>query len=300
MILATSTADFANYLPTLPQQLAALADAGFRHVDLSFYREKTDSKFMQPDWQQYTAYIVDTAAGLGLDFVQCHLPDVNPLSYTPDQVAVTVRCIEVCGLLGIPLAVVHIGWAPGLTVEDHLAANRAYFEQLYPSLEAAGITLCLENSTRANMGDMYYPHTGRQLADLIDGLGHPQLAACWDTGHANCEGMQYRQLTDLGHRLKAVHINDNHGSKDEHLMPWFGTMNLDDIMHGLIDIGFAGPFTFEASECLIRPGGWPFEPRNYPADTRLAQPPLFLQQGLESLMYRLGEHILKTYDCFEE
>ncbi len=299
MILATSTGDLANWLSTPEEQLAALAAAGFRHVDLSFYREKSDSKFMQPDWQAYTRHLAEVAAGLGQDFVQCHLPNVNPLSYTPDQVAVTARCIEVCGLLGIPLAVVHIGWAPDLTVEQHLEANRAYFEQLYPTLESTGVILCLENSTRANMGAMYYPHTGKQLADFVDGLGHPQLAACWDTGHANCEGMQYEQLLALGSRLKAVHINDNHGRADEHLMPWFGTMNLDDMMHGLLDIGFDGPFTFEASECLNHPGSWPFSTRPYAADDRLAMPPLFLQQGLEKLLYQTGEYILNAYNCFD-
>ncbi len=299
MILATSTGDFANYLPAMEQQLAALAEAGFRHIDLSFYREKADSRFMQPDWQHSVSSLAHTAAALGLDFVQCHLPDVNPLHCTAQDVEVTVRCLQVCGLLGIPLAVAHIGWAPELTVPQHLQANRAYFEQLYPAVEAAGVTLCLENSTRVNMGDMYYPHTGEQLREFVLGLGHPQLAACWDTGHGNCEGEQYSQLLALGPLLKAVHINDNHGGKDEHLMPYFGTVNMDEIMHGLLDAGFAGPFTFEASECLNLPAGvhWPRRP--YPADTRLAAPPLFMQQALEALQYRLGEHILKAYGCFE-
>ena len=59
------------------------------------------------------------------------------------------------------------------------------------------------------------------------------LHACWDTGHANCEGSQYDDIITLGKELFAIHYNDNHGAKDEHLIPFLGTLNHDEIINAL-------------------------------------------------------------------
>ena len=48
----------------------------------------------------------------------------------------------------------------------------------------------------------------------------------------------------------ALHIQDNFGNDDHHIMPYFGSMNIDSVMHGLNDIGYKGYFTFEADAKL--------------------------------------------------
>ena len=99
----------------------------------------------------------------------------------------------------------------------------------------------------------------------------------------------------LGDELRGVHINDNRGGGDEHILPWMGTMNLDDIMHGLIDSGYKGSFTFEACSALRPARYWQGNRRTYKADTRLAEPTLGMQKHLEALMYEMGTHILTSY-----
>jgi sugar phosphate isomerase/epimerase len=51
------------------------------------------------------------------------------------------------------------------------------------------------------------------------------LRFCFDIGHAHIEGGAvpgYRLMHD---RTVTVHIHDNHSEKDEHLLPWEGTID---------------------------------------------------------------------------
>ena len=116
---------------------------------------------------------------------------------------------------------------------------------------------------------------------------------CWDTGHANGEGSQYHDLVDLGKHLYAVHIDDNNGKGDQHVIPFFGTVNMDEIMYALIDADYRGYFTFEATSALLHGR------RRFEKDTRLFDPSLQLPKELARFLYNTGAHVLNAYNCFE-
>jgi len=52
----------------------------------------------------------------------------------------------------------------------------------------------------------------------------------------------------LGKRLKAIHVQDNKGLADDHLLPFHGTIDWKDAMSALADIGYEGDLTFEIQE----------------------------------------------------
>ena len=134
----------------------------------------------------------------------------------------------------------------------------------------------------------------RELIDLVD---HPLFHCCWDVGHANLQEMsQDEELKILGKDVYALHIQDNFGNEDNHIAPYFGSLNLDSVMHGLEEIGYNGYFTFESS-CMLFP---PNRRRIYDKDNRLFKPSMEIIDKAESLLYDIGRYILKLYDCFEE
>ena len=301
MKLATTTYDFAC-LATHEERVRHIVDAGFRHIDLNLYEDADILPFMGEDWAERALALRRYAESLGADFVQAHSPGGNPLGSTEEQdkiVRTTCRSIEVCELLGIPCTVVHSGYLPGVGKEEYYRLNRAFYERLLPTAERCGVMVLIENSTRANMGEKYFFFDGADMAEFLDWMGHPLLHACWDTGHANVEGHQCADLLALGSHLKALHINDNRGRMDEHLMPYAGSVSMDEVMDGLLRSGYQGYFTLEASSTPIRPGNWLVPKSVWPAQQRLLEPPLFLYDGLERLLYQLGEYILKAYDCLE-
>ena len=166
-------------------------------------------------------------------------------------------------------------------------------------MEANNVNVLHENTTSANM-PWYFPKTGADMREFSEYVDHPRFHSCWDTGHANIEGPQYQQILDLGDDLYALHINDTRGNQDEHIIPFFGTMNMDEILHALQDINYQGTFTLESGSTLRPQKYWLGNRHSFDADKRLAEPPLHLQQELERFMYHVGQYILNTYGIFEE
>ena len=304
MKIATTTSDFSYYLNDYAAQIRALHAAGFRYIDLSMYSLSPSSPLMQDNWQEEVKRLKATADELGMQFVQAHAPGTNFLSPKVTDMDFLEKSIHrsfaVCGALGIPNNVMHFGWAKELSKEESFEKNRAFCRKILPTCEEFGVNVLVENSCKINMGDMYYPNSAKDILEFLSFVDHPMVHVCWDTGHANCEGAQYDEIVTLGKELYAIHYNDNHGNGDEHLMPYLGTMNHDEVISALIAADFKGYFTLECTATLVKKHGWPRKRRPYEADERLINPPLFLMDRMECAMYETSKHMLEQYGIFEE
>jgi len=307
MKIATTTGDFGFYCTSDEERIRELYCAGFRYIDLSMYSFTPASVYMQPDWKEHVLKIRSLADELGMQFVQAHSQGGNPLSEDAAHVdfllSATIRSIEICEMLGIRNTVVHNGQASGLSKEEWFVKNKAFYEKLFPTMERCGVNVLCENSTRSNMGDRYFINSGKDMREFIDFVGHPQIHGCWDTGHANCEGNQYDDIMAVGSELYAIHYNDNHGAKDDHVAPFLGRLNHDEVLHALIDVGFDGYFTLECDSTLIRYNQWTGKRRRFEAKEvplKLCEPQLFMQRHVEAMMYDTAKWMLETYGLFEE
>ena len=304
MKIATTTGDLEFFCKTDEERIRELHRAGFRYIDLSMYSFTPDCAYMQENWREEVQKIQNVAKELGMQFVQAHSQGGNPISEDENHVdflvKATIRSIEICQMLGIKNTVVHVGWAPGVTKEEWFVRNKAFYEKLFPVAEKCGVNILCENGTKANMGDMYYITSGKDMREFIEYVNHPLFHGCWDTGHANCEGAQYEEIMALGEHLYAIHYNDNRGQLDEHVAPFLGSLNHDEVMHALMDVGYKGYFTLECDSSLRKSNFWLGSRRKFERDTRLAEPQLFMQRHIEKMMCETAEYILKAYDVFEE
>jgi len=301
MKLATTTEDFGRFCTSDEARIRELHRAGFRYIDLSMYRFTPECEYMQDHWRDAVMKIKNLAEELGMQFVQAHSQGGNPFSDDPAHVDfllnATIRSIEICEILGIKNTVVHGGPQEGLEREAWLIKNKAFFEKLFPAMERCGVNVLCENSTQANR--RYYSITGQDLRQIVEFIDHPQIHVCWDTGHANCEGNQYDDILALGKELYAIHYNDNHGAADDHVAPFLGNMNHDEVIRALIDAGYRGYFTLECTSSL-KPEK---KRRTFPkqdALLKLSAPQLFMQRHMEAMLYDTAKWMLQEYDVFEE
>lgn len=304
MKLATTTGDFNRYLNTYQERIDAVVEAGFKYIDLNLYTVKNEDELLVSEkWKDNAKAILENTQRKGARFVQAHSPGGNPIAEGKEAQTLldaTIRSIDICGVLGIKNIVVHSGMLEGITKEQFFEKNKDFFEKLFPVMERNNVNVLCENSTQKNMGNMYYTNSGTDMKEFVRYVNHPLFHACWDTGHGNCEGNQYNEMLAIGEDLYAVHINDNSGRGDEHILPYFGILNLDEIMHALIEINYTGIFTFEASSTLRPSKSWHGNRRIFEGENRLLEPQLFMQKDIEKLMYDMGKYILKSYNCFDE
>lgn len=306
MKIATTTSDFGFYCANDEERIRQLHRAGFRYIDLGIYGMTPDAPYMHDDWRDRVNRLKAVADELGMEFVQAHSPIGNALSDDPKHVEMlvqsTIRSIEVCQMLGIKKTVSHGGKIEGISKEEFFDRNKAFFEKLIPTMERCGVNVLCENSSTVNSGTKYALKNGKDMRQFIDYVDHPLFHGCWDTGHANQEGSQYDEILALGEHLYAIHYNDNHGVTDDHIIPFLGRLNHDEIMHALIDVGFKGYFTLECVWSLVRYNQITGKRNRFEKEgvtLKLSEPQLFMQQYLEKLMYDTAKWMLEQYDLFE-
>ena len=129
--------------------------------------------------------------------------------------------------------------------EEVLSLNEAFFAELADYAKQYDVNVCVENLPFP----LYPLTTVEQVCAIVDKLDRENLKVCLDTGHAAIffgksigDAVRY-----IGQRLEAVHIHDNMGKEDEHLIPGDGIIDWDGFAAALKDIGFSGVISLETS-----------------------------------------------------
>jgi sugar phosphate isomerase/epimerase len=71
------------------------------------------------------------------------------------------------------------------------------------------------------------------------------LKICFDTGHAHMTGGVQSAFRALQERIAAIHVHDNHGDEDEHLLPFEGEIDWAQTIGDLRSADVQFPLLFE-------------------------------------------------------
>lgn len=298
MKLATTTGDYFAYTDSQAFALEHIRKAGFRYADYNFGCDlNLKNGVYSNDYEKYFEHIQNVTDRLDIRLIQAHAPMGKPLTDGGILLKDTIRCVDACGAWNIKNLVVHSGYTRGLSPEQTFEENKKFFNPLLEHAETYGIHILVENFNKMCVDGLYWIDNAPDLLRMIECVNHPLFHAVWDTGHANMQEMpQDEALRILGSHVRALHIQDNFGDVDSHLVPFLGTLNMDAVMTGLLDIGYDGYFTFEVGSYFT-----PAEKRRkYERNTRLSSAPIELRDAFERYLYELGKCILEKYDCFEE
>lgn len=176
--------------------------------------------------------------------------------------AVEIDC-AVCQFLDCPALVVHP--LHDLDKDREIALNLAMYRGMIPFAKKYGVKLCLENGAQGGFGHSV-AGACTDVADMcwyIDRLneeaGCDCFGFCYDVGHANCSMRNIRyDLRVLGKRLTVLHLHDNDGIHDLHLIPYtqqhIGPHRINTDWEGFLDaltaIGYEGTLNFETATAV--------------------------------------------------
>lgn len=261
-----------------------LKRAGFDNADFSLnsYLLNTDlyqdalNKFFDKSITELEDYFLPHKAGAkenGITINQMHMPypifiptgkkEVN--DYLVNQVI--PKSLQLCSFFECPHIVVH-----GLKLSQFLGSEDLEWEQtekmldhMAPMAKEMGIVLCIENLYTGVGGHLIEGPccNARKAVERIDRFNekyHAEvLGFCFDTGHANLVGIDFETfITQLGGRLKVLHIHDNDGIADLHQIPFTfaklrenkASTDWDGFIRGLSKIGFDKVLSFETAPVL--------------------------------------------------
>ena len=179
------------------------------------------------------------------------------------------KWIDLYEAIGIKNMVLHCDSLIGteLTFEEKVKANADRLKVLAEYIKDKNITICLENLR-------LFTRNADEILSIIKEIGSDRFGICLDTGHLNISDKDQRAfILKAGKKLKALHIADNQGETDQHLMPFGkGNVNFSEVVTALREIGYDSLFNYEIpGESQI-----PIELR----DKKLA----FIKAGYEYLM----------------
>lgn len=197
------------------------------------------------------------ADAAGITIWQVHGPWRCPIyDATPEERAERLekmkRSIAAAAILGARYWVVHPIMPFGVEdrrlghVVETRALNLAFMQQLVRAAENEGVTVCLENMPFLD----FSLSSPTEIISFVRELDSASFAMCLDTGHANvCREWltPADALRAYAREICVLHVHDNMGSRDEHLLPFCGTVDWSDFSRALWETGFDGVLSLETA-----------------------------------------------------
>jgi sugar phosphate isomerase/epimerase len=162
--------------------------------------------------------------------VHAPISDINIASINPAMLATARKelseIIAIAGELGITPVTVHIGYISPLTLLNKDKARAIAHESVKMLDKVAvehGVPIAAENMPRTRWAIFTDPD---EILKAIEGT---DFKICFDTGHAHISG-NIEDFMALSDKFINVHIHDNNGKWDEHMVLGRGTCDL----HGIV------------------------------------------------------------------
>ena len=233
------------------------AEAGFEAIDYSMYTP--EGAVFGRGGTILVREMKRIADGLGVSFNQAHAPfaKFKPGEENEEENRKIFysmrRAIEIGAELGAEAVVVHPAFiCPHLSADERFEMNMEIYSRLLITAREYDVKIAIENMYGRHRDDRskiirnVCSHA-EEFIRYVDAFDSPYVTACLDVGHAGLVGESADgMIRELGGRITSIHVHDNHFIKDEHTLPYFGSVNFDKVCEALRDINYRGDMTLEA------------------------------------------------------
>ncbi len=240
--------------------LRAIAEAGFTHLHWC-HQWNTDFLYDAAEIDQIKRWLEE----FGLHLADTHGSEgKEKFWYAPQEyarlagIALVKNRIDFTAKLGGNAVVMHL-YPP--SQDPQLAVHNDYiFDHVRRSLDdlllyatSRGITIALENLidfrgvrsgavNAANATDNF-----DLILQLFDHYAPDFLGFCYDSGHAILGQNRMARLAPLMKRLSVLHLNDNDGQDDLHLLPFAGQVDWHHAAQLVAQSPYVKPMSYELS-----------------------------------------------------
>ena len=245
-----STSVFGHRMALTPAKVARLAVTGIDYIEISALQDQHLNIWDE----ERIAQIAKALPAAGLKLWSFHAPfcaiAMDDEATRADGVRRIVRSAHLAERLGAPVVIVHPGRdVPSRDRERELAWTVEGFcralEQTPP-----GVTLALETMSGRSLAA-----PPAEMKRVMDQLDPRRVGVCVDAGHVNmgCDVVEY--IGAVTGRIASVHLQDNHGERDEHLLAGDGDVDFPGAIAALRAAGYEGVLMSEGAS----PGSSPEE-----------------------------------------
>ena len=231
-----------------------MREHGYTCADYQDLANKNDPAFKLNE-QEYAKYLIKIgkcAEQNGIKITQLHglwPSDESDEEIVKQELEVFKKQIRGARYLNCEKVVCHtgapFGWGEDKDPFKTYAFNIERFDILSKYAADFGVTVCVENLPFIGVPSV---STVKSVKKIVREIDRENLKVCLDVGHANVFNDDIGEdIRLLGGDLAALHIHDNRGRGDDHLLPYQGNVKWAEFLKALKDIDYKGDFTLETS-----------------------------------------------------
>ena len=223
---------YGNKDVTVKETIEAIKEANFKNVFVQWYDNK--------DWSMTQEEQVEFIKSQGLNIIFAHLgyQNINSIWVEGDEGEALVerykRNIRECKERGIELVIMHLTSKHVAPMYNEIGLNR--IKKITDYAKEVGVKVAFENTKIRGY-----------LEYVFSNIDSDNIGLCYDAGHCHAhfdDEFNYEMFKD---RIFAVHLHDNFGELDEHLLPFDGTINWEHVISKLKECNYSSYVTLELS-----------------------------------------------------
>ena len=231
--------------------IAAAAKLGFTYIEIKTEYPLALPTLVDENTRKQIKQLLETFNIKPL--VHASYYDVNPSSLNSiireASVKAVIESIKFAYDIGAEIVTLHPGnlpsdYSPNLYLEK---ARESLKKSLFEIIKAASeysVIIGLENKQRAKNHQIVW--TPNDHLFFVEGMSSKWLKATFDVGHAFTVGNDLIfYLKQIYLYLVNIHVHDNNGEQDEHLVPGEGKINFTEFITELKKLGYSGPIIIE-------------------------------------------------------
>lgn len=225
-----STYRWVNHF-LLPSMLQGIASAGIKKVEI--FCASTHFRYRDP---QPVKELASALSDNQIELHSLHAPtERNSIGSRESGQSISIsdperirrqdavdevkRALEVAERIPLKFLIQHMGSSRQAADSRNIDAAFSSLEHLVVFAKQRGVTIAVENT----------PNELGAPASLVQFVKETRLDLrfCFDIGHAHLDAGVGESFELMRSRVATTHIHDNHGEKDEHLLPYGGTIDWD-------------------------------------------------------------------------
>ena len=214
---------------SMDQRFSKIKDAGFESILLWWGNDEEDSRTKR----------VTLACKYGLHIENAHATTDNLNALWTDTsegdcvLSEFKQEVVECSEFGIKALVIHL--TNGNTPPPISSIGICRIEQLIKLAEHLKIQLAFENVRKSE-----------HVRYVLDSFLSPCVGLCYDSGHEHIWSPDIDWLNEYGTRVFAIHLHDNNGDRDSHLVPFDGTIDWIRKSKQIAKSSYTGTITIES------------------------------------------------------
>ena len=239
---------------------------GFDSIDYQGFAYDTVLNWSESEFLDRMQAVLKVCSNNGICVFQAHGPSRWPAPDNTEEDRAEIfekmsKSIRGTALLECKYLVLHpiMPFGTGKIGDEEARLTREinveYFCRLDKVAREYGVVICLEN-----LPFRYFPLSPTaEILDVVRQINSPNVRICLDTGHSAMLGDPAYDIRLAGQYISTVHLHDNNGHRDEHKMPFAGSIDWDGVCRALCDVNFNGALNFET----WAQGNYPAELKEY-------------------------------------